>query len=877
MSPKRPLDKDMTTWGNDISERLRAVERYKTKFDPPDDGGAGGPYTMTVAAVNTPSPMKDRADLICSGTNDAGVVQEAIDRMQASDAVGNRDLSKPGGTVHLMSGAYDFVGENVALGQQVRLRGSGRENTVISNGAITSKGSVGSGFTVTQLAVEDLSVDGPITFSDHPFGTIFSVRACTCGGIGTGNGGLLWATDNFITDSTGISGPGLTGGIVAYTHRAIVSGNIIGTPNPAIEDSGIELWRCEQSVVSGNTIYLALGNIGAAARYGILLDGQITELPLVEPFTHNVSDNVVFLAAGSTANTHTGIKIGLSDAGAAYMENIGVFGNRLITDDATSWKYGIHAHTKVYDSTFAHNCINNAGTARVFDQGVNNMDWMNWCGATPGGSGSGVGVVPPSLVLKDEGSTVATIKSLNFVGGSVVATAVGSDGTATFTSSAGREYATFVIAADDTNAAGKAAANYLSSTDIGATLDTALAALPTINGKKRGRILLLEGTYEATSRCLIDENYEDVEIRGVGWGTRIVAQNSTMNRVFDISDLTPSAEINRITIADLMIDANDETITPILVGNTMASNQLEAIRVENIYILNARGWATQPYSIYMVSDNSVINRCHIVGTDPTVHQGVFSTSNNNNQWVTNCWFDGVREGIVGGSQVTGNKMGEIETCGIRTGGVVQNNDIGCGIGGVNNGHGIEVTGSRTVCKGNRITQAFGGNGIHVTGEDSSMIIGNTVGWVDVDFACIHVTGATEGPIISGNSFDSPDGTGIKCLADSSQIVGNMIDWTGQHGIWVSDHSFNVIHDNKIHFGGWGTTDTYAGIFVDGDSNENSIQGNHIRSTDFKYGIRIDNSTCDDNLVTNNDLLNSAVTASFSDAGTGTITTAGNRL
>ena len=43
----------------------------------------------------------------------------------------------------------------------------------------------------------------------------------------------------------------------------------------------------------------------------------------------------------------------------------------------------------------------------------------------------------------------------------------------------------------------------------------------------------------------------------------------------------------------------------------------------------------------------------------------------------------------------------------------------------------------------------------------------------------------------------------------------------------------------------------------------------------RYGIRINNANCDNNLVTNNDLLNAGITGGFSDLGTGSVTTPGN--
>lgn len=110
-----------------------------------------------------------------------------------------------------------------------------------------------------------------------------------------------------------------------------------------------------------------------------------------------------------------------------------------------------------------------------------------------------------------------------------------------------------------------------------------------------------------------------------------------------------------------------------------------------------------------------------------------------------------------------------------------------------------------------------------------------------------------------------------------QINNNTLFESDTNGISLIGSNDCQINDNQIVVGGLALTNTYSGILIDSDSNTNMVVGNQIRSTDFQYGIRVNNANCDDNYITSNDLLNSAVTASFSDAGTGTITTAGNRV
>lgn len=90
----------------------------------------------------------------------------------------------------------------------------------------------------------------------------------------------------------------------------------------------------------------------------------------------------------------------------------------------------------------------------------------------------------------------------------------------------------------------------------------------------------------------------------------------------------------------------------------------------------------------------------------------------------------------------------------------------------------------------------------------------------------------------------------------------------------------VVGNSLVVNTGTGDDVTYDGISIDSDSNRNNVQGNTVRgklgTKQLRYGIRVNNANCDDNLITNNDLKNAGATANFSDAGTGTVTTAGNR-
>lgn len=126
--------------------------------------------------------------------------------------------------------------------------------------------------------------------------------------------------------------------------------------------------------------------------------------------------------------------------------------------------------------------------------------------------------------------------------------------------------------------------------------------------------------------------------------------------------------------------------------------------------------------------------------------------------------------------------------------------------------------------------------------------------------------------VHSNGFGGTDTEVIKITNSTyCQINDNQIIEPGTHGISLSGTNDSQINNNTVVAG---TEASSAGIFIDADSNTNMVTGNLIRGTTL-YGIRVNNANCDDNWITNNDLKNSGVTP-FSDVGTGTVVTAGNR-
>lgn len=155
-----------------------------------------------------------------------------------------------------------------------------------------------------------------------------------------------------------------------------------------------------------------------------------------------------------------------------------------------------------------------------------------------------------------------------------------------------------------------------------------------------------------------------------------------------------------------------------------------------------------------------------------------------------------------------------------------------------------------------------------------------------DDAVQVITSASAECVVLNNYLSADvggDGLSVDATAGGSpvRIQDNHVNGAGQNGIKLTAVEDGLIQGNKIDFAGSQTDDTYSGIILVSACDRNSVVGNHVRTTTankLKYGIRIDNANCDDNLVTNNLLKGASKTGGneFVDAGTGT-TAADNKI
>lgn len=114
--------------------------------------------------------------------------------------------------------------------------------------------------------------------------------------------------------------------------------------------------------------------------------------------------------------------------------------------------------------------------------------------------------------------------------------------------------------------------------------------------------------------------------------------------------------------------------------------------------------------------------------------------------------------------------------------------------------------------------------------------------------------------VHGGDYDATGGSLLRLSnIDGGIIEGIYSDISGRHGIWLLDGEGVHITGNRLFDYSADTTATYHGILLDGDTNNCSVVGNTLFSPDGLNGIRVDDSTCDNNYVHGNNLYGSAAT------------------
>lgn len=219
----------------------------------------------------------------------------------------------------------------------------------------------------------------------------------------------------------------------------------------------------------------------------------------------------------------------------------------------------------------------------------------------------------------------------------------------------------------------------------------------------------------------------------------------------------------------------------------------------------------------------------------------------------------------------------------------------------NAGHGIifSNTNDEMVARGNTLISNNGG-GIWCDRAENSLLSDNhivscapaihvdTQGFCLVANNSIHDCGGyaiymdnSDEMMATGNFISNcTDATKAAIYGDALTrftISSNHIAAAQGHGIFLNNSGNGNISGNSVFNVGQGTTNFYAGIVIDNNSDGNLVQGNVVRSAATnkpKYAIWVANVGANDTVIINNVATN-GVTANIQDDGTGTVTTSQN--
>lgn len=396
----------------------------------------------------------------------------------------------------------------------------------------------------------------------------------------------------------------------------------------------------------------------------------------------------------------------------------------------------------------------------------------------------------------------------------------------------GKEYATVVVAAVDTHESGKTPADFIcTGADDQTTLVAALAALPA-NG---GKILLLEGQYEFSATFMITKPY--TTLQGMGRSTIInapaTADGSHPIRIFADYVVVSNLRIvcNALHAHGLVVEGNNAIVSEVDVSDPLNNGIETNSDVENLIVTSCGVNGAGANGFNIETDHTTISGCLAINC----LTGFFSSTGNESA-ISNC---------IARGGVTGFDLSAVSRVAVTGCVAVDQSTYSMDLGDQS------VISGCFVNKKIRI-------GASLTGAGETQLLGCRI------------------RNVSGNCLEiAPNG-------DRSVIKGNYIsgDATGNHGIFINGADDCIVQGNTIYQAGRQTNATYDGIHLT-NSDRANVQGNTIRhgglANKIRYGINVATATCNDCLVTNNDLLTSGVTGSLNDTGTGTITVAGNRL
>ena len=398
--------------------------------------------------------------------------------------------------------------------------------------------------------------------------------------------------------------------------------------------------------------------------------------------------------------------------------------------------------------------------------------------------------------------------------------------------------ATLVVAASNSTENDKMSADYLCD---GTADDVEIqAALTAAAG---GKVILLEGNYQITANLTVPS---DTHFAGMGKGTIL-----TTTAAVGITNMVILNGDN-ITVSDMKLvlgaGAGDAGSRP----NVVYANTKTLIWLENLWLVGDKSVA---------DDGSDVRQCGVCfvtvteskivdsrSEDNDKHSISLNVSSNNNTISGNTCQGGTRDGIYLNASLNNTITGN--TCQGNAYGIYLNASL-------NN------TITRNTC------QATGDYGISLNVDsDNNTVTGNIS---QGNRQGILISGSYHNTV-TGNTCQGNDQNGIYISGCSNNTVtGNTCRGNDHHGIFLDDSDNNTVTGNTLTENSQATTNTYDDISLI-VADYNNIQGNTCRAGALpnkpKYGININHSTCDKNLVANNDLYDDGFgTAPFNDIGT----------
>lgn len=384
----------------------------------------------------------------------------------------------------------------------------------------------------------------------------------------------------------------------------------------------------------------------------------------------------------------------------------------------------------------------------------------------------------------------------------------------------GKQYATFVVAADDSTADGKANADYVCD---GADDDVQIAAaLAAVTPSTFRRVLLLEGTYELEAAITVPAN---ASLEGQGPGT-VLNYNITAGVSANLVQMSSSSRIFRLKIDGQNIGTLPSGIYGTGVANVQVSEvwvtgfKDEAINfvsscsdllIHNNRIESPSGGST---------DGIVLNGANCIITNNHIYQSTrgISVQGANNTIVSNeldsCLDDGIRT-FNGSDYCT----------------ITGNNTYGCQ-------YGIRLTESEFCTISGNNCQGdiawLGDYGIYmdgISGDGHNLISGNYCAYNSIAGIFLQLSNYNHvvGNFCIGNSWSSSSDTGVNRSA----------------GIRFDEADHNTVVQNRI-------IDTIPGL-----------------ATFSQWGIWVDDSDCDNNFLIDNFIIMNNGEMRYFDVGTNT--------